>query len=428
MLTAGTDGHDGEIRIDLSDADFPIEYTLSTEGEDVRVFAGDGITTLPYAVTAWSAADRTATIYIRPPPLSANTSHLIYLYFGDPDLTDASDTSAVFPDIGLRLRSRYSTVDPETPEEALTAFAASTIDIYDAVRSSMNGANNQSLGGTNGDFAWCVSAMLEVTSAMEGVWEFRYGADFGLGGHLYVDGIQLEEQWTDDLWWNMDWLNTAETLEGAINLGAGFHRYEALGFEGCCDGAVGWQARAPGGVWQDFNSTNFPIRAAQCVNTTVTVSPSVAESCSTILDAHKSVELISDPTGSATPYALPGALMAYQITVANPGQPVDSASLVLTDIVPEGTELVVEGPLAFEMNEFGMPTGLNFSWGGPSSDSDSVEFSTDGIDFAYIPTPSGPHQTDPNVTFVRFRPSGSLAPHQAGQAPSFSVRFMAQLN
>ncbi len=51
--------------------------------------------------------------------------------------------------------------------------------VYNAVRPSVTGLNNQALGGTNGNYGWCISAVLNVTPATAGVWQFRYGGDFG---------------------------------------------------------------------------------------------------------------------------------------------------------------------------------------------------------------------------------------------------------
>lgn len=334
-LNVGAIGHSGEVRVDLSSVDFPAEYIFSSNGEDVRVFAADNVTPVPLAITIWNTATKDATLYLRPPTLSANTSYPFNIYFGDSSLPAASDIATALPDAGLLLHSRASLDDPTNVSDARTFFAASTVDYYNDVLASMSGVTNASLtGGVNADFAWCVSTVLEVTPATQGIWEFRYGADFGRGGHLFLNGQQLEEAWNADLWWNFDWNNTAMTLEGGINLSAGIHQFEALGFEACCDGAVGWEAKPPGGVWQDFNTTNFPIHAAQCINTTLTVTTSAPESCSKTLNADKTVAVVSDPVANADPYALPGSVTVYRISVSNPGGPVDSSSIVLTDALP----------------------------------------------------------------------------------------------
>lgn len=425
-LSAGPSGHDGEIRIDLGPDDFPADYTLSPQGEDVRVLASDDLTPVTFAVTEWLPAARTASLYIRMAPLAANASTAVRIYFGNPALGSSSEPTSVFPDIGLRLHSRSSSVDPVDAATARTAFAAGT-DISNAVRASVTGLNNRAIGGAGGDFGWCISAMVEVTPATAGTWEFRYGADFGRGGHLLVAGATLDEQWNDDLWWAGTFANPAQTLEGAINLAPGWHRYEALGFEGCCDGAVGWQARAPGGAWQDFSSANFSLRATQCLVTSVTVTLLAADSCSSTLAASKQVTILSDPVASPQPYAVPGAVVRYEIEVTNPGRAIDDGTLDLRDAIPPELNLIVSGPAAFTFAEGAVPSGLGFSWGGPADPSDSVHFSADGSDFSYIPAPTGPFGSDPAVTHVRFNFSGALAPMSGGAAPSFRVALTGVL-
>ncbi len=425
-ITAGPAGHNEEIRIDLTAADFPAAYIFSSAGEDVRVvLASDDSTPVDHIVTGWDAATRTGTVYIKLPALAASSSTSVYVYYGDPGLSSLGDIDAVFPITGLRLRSRVSTVDPTDAASARAAFAGATVDVYDAVRSSISGLNNQALGGSNGNYGWCISAMIEVTPANAGLWEFRYGADFGYGGHLYVRETELEEQWNDDLWWANNFANTAETLEGSITLAAGWHRYEALGFEGCCDGPVGWQARAPGGPWQDLATSNFSMRATRCVVTTVSTSVGVGQSCSSELNAAKSVSVISDPVGSISPYALPGAVLEYQIDVSNPGQPLDTDTVVLTDTLPSDVKLLVSDPAAFVFTDGATASGLTFAWAGSASTSDDVRFSTDGVNFNYVPVIDG-QGGDAAITHVQFAPGGAMAAHVDGSAdPSFSIQFQA---
>ncbi|MEL7103207.1 MAG: DUF2341 domain-containing protein, partial [Pseudomonadota bacterium] len=235
-VTAGSSGHSDEIRVDLVASDFPTDYVFTSDGADVRVvLASDDATPVDHIVTGWDALTRSGTIYIKLPALAPSSSTSVYIYYGDDNLASLGDVDAVFPTAGLRLRSRVSSVDPIDADSARAAFAAATTDVYDDVRSSISGLNNRALGGSNGNYGWCISAMVEVTAANAGLWSFRYGADFGHGGHLYVRETALEEQWNDDLWWANNFNNTTETLEGSIFLNPGWHRYEALGFEGCCD-------------------------------------------------------------------------------------------------------------------------------------------------------------------------------------------------
>lgn len=414
-----------EIRIDLSSSDFHADYVFSPAGDDVRVFESDDTTVVDFYVTGWDSVNRSATIYVRPGTLTAGSSTNYFIYYGDADAVSTSDVASVFPGSGVRLRSRVSTVDPADAASGRAAFAGATTDVYNDIRSSVTGLNNQSLGGSNGNFGWCVSALVEVTSATAGLWEFRYGGDFGRGGHLYVAETELEAQWNDDLWWAGNFSNVNETLEGSISLAEGWHRYEALGFEGCCDGGVGFQAREPGGSWQDLNTANFSLRGAQCVAPPIVITASAPETCSKELAAEKSMDVISDSIGSADPYALPGSQVEYELTIMNTGQSVDSGSIELVDFLPPNVKLVVSGPSAFEMLDGATPSSLTMNWGGPSSSTDDIDFSIDGNFTGYAPVLDGAG-ADAAVTHIRFRPQGEFSAYSdAGGTPTFTIRFRA---
>ena len=425
-MTATAAGHSDETRIDLSSGDFAASYDFTSDGRDVRiVLASDDSTPVDHIVTGWDGLARTGTIYVKLPTLSPLSSTNLYVYYGDSSLSSAGDVDAVFPSSGLRLRSRVSSADPIDAASARTAFATASSDVSDQIRTSISGLNNRALGGSNGDFGWCISAMVEVTPATAGVWGFRYGADFGQGGHLYVRETELEQQWNDNLWWAGNFNNAAQVLEGTIALDAGWHRYEALGFEDCCDGAVGWQARAPGGSWQDMSTANFSMRATRCVVTTVSVSTSPAQSCSKEPVASKAVTVVSDALGSATPFALPGSVIAYDITVTNEGQRLDDGTVMLTDELPADVKLIVTGASAFTLSDGATTSDLTLNWGDAASASDGVSFSTDGVDFTYLPSPDG-DGADAAITHVRFDLEGAMRQRIDGASdPSFTVSFQA---
>lgn len=425
-VTANASGHSDETRIDLTASDFPADYNFTSDGRDVRVvLASDDSTPVDHIVTGWDGVSQTGTIYVRLPALGPLSSTSIYIYYGDSALTSLGDVDAVFPSPGLRLRSRVSSADPTDAAGARTAFANATTDVSDQVYASISGLNNRALGGSNGNFGWCISAMIEVTPATAGVWGFRYGADFGHGGHLYMRETELEQQWNDDLWWAGNFANTAETLEGTIALDAGWHRYEALGFEGCCDGPVGWQARAPGGAWQDMSTSNFSMRATQCVSTTVTLSTAAPQSCSAEPDVEKAVSIVSDPVGSLSPFALPGSVVEYTIDVTNDGQRLDDGTVSITDNLPEDIKLIVSGASAFELVDGSTSSDLSLNWGGPTSAVDGVQFSTDGTNFSYTPSPDG-DGADEAITHVRFELDGAMRQRiDTLPDPSFTIRFRA---
>lgn len=421
-VQAGPSGFAQEARIDLASGDFPTGYVMTPAGDDVRVYIGGTTTPVTHAVTAWDPLAGTATIFIRPPAIAPNASFTAEILFGNTTVGPASDPQAVFPTDGVRLRSRVSTADPTDAAGALAAFNAATVDVYDQIRTTVSGLNNGALGGSNGNFGWCVSAMLEVTPATAGTWSFRYGADFGHGGHLYVGETALEEDWNDDLWWANNYANTSETLSGSIDLGEGWHRFEALGFEGCCDGAVGFQAQAPGGSFQDLSSTNFRLRGSQCISPEVTITSTNTASCTIDLTADKSYAFLSDPLGSSDPFAVPGTRVSYSITVENRGIAIDADTIDLVDTLPPDAALVVDGAGAFTLDDGVVASGMTLDWGGYADASDDVLFSTDGTNYAYTPVVGG-NGTDQLVTHIRLLPKGRMNGVQGSDRPSFSIQY-----
>ena len=425
-VTANASGHSDETRIDLTASDFPADYNFTSDGRDVRVvLASDDSTPVDHIVTGWDGFSRTGTVYVKLPTLGPLSSTSVYIYYGDSALSSAGDVDAVFPSPGLRLRSRVSSADPIDAGSARTAFANATTDVSDQVYASISGLNNRALGGSNGNFGWCISAMIEVTPATAGVWGFRYGADFGHGGHLYMRETELEQQWNDDLWWAGNYANSTQVLEGTMALDAGWHRYEALGFEGCCDGPVGWQARAPGGSWQDMSTANFSMRATRCVTTTVTLSTAAPQSCSAEPNVEKAITIVSDPVGSPSPFALPGSVVEYTIDVTNDGQRLDNGTVSITDNLPEDVKLIVSGASAFELVDGSTSSDLSLNWGGPTSATDGVRFSTDGTNFTYTPSVDG-DGADEAITHVRFDLDGAMRQRiDTLPDPSFTIRFRA---
>jgi len=71
-------------------------------------------------------------------------------------------------------------------------------------------------------------------------------------------------------------------------------------------------------------------------------------------------------------------------------------------------------------------TGLTLTYGGLTDATDQVEFSADGSTFNYQPS-NGGNGTDPNVTHIRFRPTGSMAGASGGTSPSFTVTFKVKI-
>lgn len=417
--------HSEEVRIALEPSDFDPSYAFTPTGKDIRVFEGDDTTPVDHVVTDWDPVARTAIVDVRLSSLTVGEAEDIIIYYGDQDAVSGDNAAGVFPDPGTRIWSRQSAADPTNFTTARAAFDAATVDIYNDVRTNIIGLNNEALGGTRRNFGWCISTVLEVSPANAGDWDFRYGADFGRGGDFYAGESLIEEDWNNDLWWALNFANTAGTLDGSTNLQEGWHRLEIMGFEGCCDGPLGWQARPPGGSWQNLNTNNFNMRGAQCRPADITVTRTPIETCSSQLNASKSMNIVSDVLGNDSPYALPGSIIEYELAVDNPGRNVDDGTVALTDALPSNVRLIVDGPNAFELVDGAPSSNLTLDWAGPASTLDSVDFSTDGNFTGYTPTPDG-ENADAAVTHVRFRLTGELAAYSdVAGTPSFGIRFRA---
>lgn len=416
--TAGSSAHSDEIRVDLTAADFPSGYVMSSDGADLRVFASDNTTPIPFFISRWDAITQEATIYILPPALGAGSSATYNFFVGNGFVSSASDATGVFTNTGIRVLSRVSSADPTSAAGGYAAIQSASSTVADVIRPDVFNINNRSLGGTNGNYGLCVSTMLNVPSGQTGNWDFRSGFDYGRGGHFLLNDVELEGDWNDDIWWATNF-NNADVFQGSRVLSAGWHRLEALGFEGCCDGPIQIQARPPGGAWTDLRTSNFGLRAAICTNLQITTS-TTQEACPIGLDVDKASVLIDD--GRGTDFAIPGATVTYEITVSNTGQRVDDTTIDILDALPADARLIVTGANAFELVQGPNTSGVTLDWGGHTDGGDEVEFSTDGVNFNYVPNPMG-DGTDSAITHVRFTPSGSLNPADNAAQPSFIIRL-----
>lgn len=115
------------------------------------------------------------------------------------------------------------------------------------VSSASGLTGNGVCGSPTTNLGFQLSATFPVCA--DGEYEFRLGPDYGRGGALFLDGVELDSA-EDDLWWAGSWGATSEILTGADDLGVDYHTVDAIGFEGCCDGAQALQVRIDGGSWK----------------------------------------------------------------------------------------------------------------------------------------------------------------------------------
>jgi hypothetical protein len=430
-----------QVRMDLNATNVPGQFDWSLQGDDLRVIDEDDLTELTFFIEQWDSVGEAAVIWVLVPSIPGG-GRTVYLYFGAPVGTPGASTPMTFTTPGFRFHTRRSTADPTDRASAEAAFAtASNSPGYGCeVINNYTNVNNVGVNGPpnrNSNIGLSAEAFFEVSPAEAGTWQFRYGADFGRGGGLYVDDVALDEKWNTDLWWANNWNNTAETLQGSINLSAGYHSIRILGFEDCCDGGLTVEFMRPGGSFQAMSLTNIAMSSRACPVTTepiVTYGPGEIGSCP-VLTVILATQTLSDPINIATnPKAIPAAVVLNTVTVSNSGtSAVDVDSFVVEQTIAANSTLrvsdfdgVTVGPLQFSN---GTPvSGLAYTYISLGSTADDVDFSdNDGISFLYTPVP-GIDGSDPLVTNIRINPKGTFDGNTGGGDPSaiFSFKTVVQ--
>ena len=160
-----------------------------------------------------------------------------------------------------------------------------------------------------------------------------------------------------------------------------------------------------------------------------------AEVFSPLLALTKSALTIFDPVNAASnPKAIPGAWVEYTLTALNSGPGFsDADSIVVTEPLPAGVSLFVgdlagpgSGPVEFTDGVGNRASELSYVFGGLGDPGDSLEFSTDGASFRYVPSPDA-DGFDPAVRYVRVNPDGSFAAADNGITREFSLRFRVRI-
>jgi trimeric autotransporter adhesin len=151
---------------------------------------------------------------------------------------------------------------------------------------------------------------------------------------------------------------------------------------------------------------------------------------------NKTLSVISDPiNGSNNPKAIPSAVVQYSISAINQGKgATDNNSVVIADAVPDNTALLVSnfdgstnGPIKFVDGTTPNNSGLIFTFNALNNSSDSLEFSTDGTDYTYIPS-ADTNGVDNNIRFFRIRPSGAMGAASVTVQPQFEFHYKVTLH
>ena len=148
----------------------------------------------------------------------------------------------------------------------------------------------------------------------------------------------------------------------------------------------------------------------------------------------KSVQIYSDPVSPANDpkWAIPGSVMVYTVLVTNSGGATDADTVVITDPLPNLTEVFVNdingagsGPLLFA--DGSQISGLSYSFTSLGSIADNIAFSNDnGATFGYTPIPNA-DGFDSAVTNIMVSFSGPFNASTGATDPSFSISFRVKV-
>ncbi|MDX1516121.1 MAG: hypothetical protein R3288_04740 [Woeseiaceae bacterium] len=149
----------------------------------------------------------------------------------------------------------------------------------------------------------------------------------------------------------------------------------------------------------------------------------------------KTLQTAFDPVNNTVnPKAIPGSWVDYTITAFNSGAgAVDPDTVTVTDPLPANVVLFVgdlagpgSGPVEFVDGTGAAASGLSYSYGGLGDPGDDLEFSTDGTDWSYVPTPDA-DGFDAAVRYVRVRPGGTFGGTTGGPPTTFDLRFRVRV-
>ncbi|MEE9302291.1 MAG: CCXG family PEP-CTERM protein [Thiotrichaceae bacterium] len=425
---SGTPLTDYQVELSLDVSSFHSNYNWSSNGDDLRLIDTDDSTQLDFFIKSWDSVAQTATLWVKM-SLTASQTKTIYLYYGNTDASSASNAGVTFTETGIKFHTRYSTANPTNKSDAFSSFNAAADGVAGygcSIITNFTNISNHAVyapPSVNMNFGAYSETFFEVSVAEAGLWEFRYGADFGRGGGLYVDGVALDEKWNTDLWWAYNWNNTTEILQGSISLTSGYHTLEVIGFEGCCDGGITVQFKKPGDAFKSYSDANINVNSRKCpvAEPAIAYSNAVVEVPSIVIT--KTSTVLSDPVqGITNPKRIPGAIVRYLVSVSNTGSAADRDTININDPIPANVKLMVTaGHIGF--SDGSPASGLNFSYDPLNPASDDITFSDDnGASFLYIPVADA-EDADSDVTQINLQPAGRLGCSNTGAAYEFSLFY-----
>ena len=248
---------------------------------------------LDFWFDTWDQAGETDTVWVKFDALTSSQKRQIYIYYGNEFADQLANVPFIFVEPGIKFHTRRVLTNPSSLAQAQSLFDSVADDNTGygcTFIDDFTGIENSDEFGSNTNFIAYSETYFKVEAGEDGVWGVRYGADFGGGGGLYVDGFALEEQWGDDLWWANNWGLANEVLEGTIDLDEGFHKLEVIGQEGGNDGGITVQFQRPGGSFISYDVNDIEIVSRACPvsdEPTVTFGAQATATCPSALASYR---------------------------------------------------------------------------------------------------------------------------------------------
>ncbi len=200
-------------------------------------------------------------------------------------------------------------------------------------------------------------------------------------------------------------------------------RVYALDLSIAANGVTNGLLMIPGAATTPENQTNF-----------YNVDEQLFTLRGALVDVAKTLETLQDSFSVAEPKSIPGAWIRYEVRVENQGPDgLDNDSITIVDEIPvdvavcvvaactcSGTACPQVDPVQFDESSSPIGTGLTYDYG------TNVSYSLDGVDYTYLPAPDG-EGFDPNVRYVRVRPSGAMTQPSGGSNAEFELRYVVRL-
>lgn len=145
----------------------------------------------------------------------------------------------------------------------------------------------------------------------------------------------------------------------------------------------------------------------------------------------KTLLTIFDPNNQTTnPKAIPGSHVDFTITASNTAAgEVDDGTTVITDPIAANAELFVgdiggagSGPVEFTDGAGAASSGLTYTYIALANLTDDIDFSTDGVDYTFVPTPDV-DGFDSAVRYIRINPAGTFIGTTTATPTTFDLRI-----